>query len=265
MSSIDDKVAALLAKQGLASAQPDTSKLRSEPENSQKTKTATGNGKETGKKTSNNKAVTKKSQAPSKAYENSLQFAHAYVRLQCNATAAYKELYPDVKDTTASTEGWKLLRKPEVQKILFPLLEALMEKNEVDTEFVIGRLLEQADASPLDYFSIKKDGSLGGFDLSAITPAQRRNLKSIKYKKTTFTDSEGEETVTEDFHVTVVDQQKAVEMFAKYLQMFTREMDEEDVARIGDMIEQGVKRIRKNKDLDAWKDGALEGTFSEVG
>ncbi len=249
MSALDDKLAALLAKQGFGPAQPDTSLPKTSPGKDQKNTTVAGNGK---KKTT----TISKANAPSKTYENSLKFAHAYVRLQCNATAAYKDLFPDVTDASASTLGWKLLRKVEVQRILFPLLEGLMEKNEVDTQFVIGRLLEQADASPLDYFNITEHGTIDGLDLTSVTPAQRRNLKSIQISDTRY---------GQTIKVTVVDQQKAVEMFAKYLQMFTREMDEDDVERIGDLIEQGVKRIRKNKDLDAWKEGALDGQFSEVG
>ena len=35
-----------------------------------------------------------------------------------NATAAYKKAHPSVKDTTAASNGWKLLRKAEIQEAI---------------------------------------------------------------------------------------------------------------------------------------------------
>ena len=139
-----------------------------------------------------------------------------------------------------------------VQRILSPLLETLLEKNKVDTEFVISRLLEQANGSALDFFH----GRLGALDLASITDAQRRNLKSIKITDTKYGQS---------ISIAVSDQQRAVEMFAKYLQMFTKELEPEDAGRIGDLIEAGVKRIWANKDLNAWREIVAEGTFSQTG
>ena len=184
-------------------------------------------------------------------------FAHAFIRHGCNASAAYRDaISPNCKPDTARVEGHKYLTKPAVQSILAPLLEALMQKNEVDTEFVLSRLLEQANASPLDYFHITEDGCLGELDLSAVQDHERRTLRSIKV-----TNNKYGRTIT----VTVSDQQKAIEMFAKYLDMFRQEDSPEQERRIGDRIEQGVKRIRANRDLQAWKEGSIEGKFSEVG
>lgn len=41
-------------------------------------------------------------------------FVSGYL-LSFNATAAYKKAHPNAKDTTAATNGWKLLRKAEIQ------------------------------------------------------------------------------------------------------------------------------------------------------
>lgn len=148
-----------------------------------------------------------------------------------------------------------MLSKPMVQGVLAPLLEALMEKGEVDAKWVLMRWYENSMASPLDYFTITDDGQLGGLDLSAITDAQRTNLRSIEQVPTEYGTR---------IKVTVVDQQKATEMFAKYLKMLVPKLDEEDIDRIGDLLEEGVKRIRKQQDLGAWKDAAIEGKFTEV-
>lgn len=199
-----------------------------------------------------------------KTTEQAQLFAYAYVRNGCNATAAYREIKPGVKDSTAQANGHRMLRNAKVQQFLAPLLEALMEKNQVDAEWVLARWREHADCSPLDYFYQTEDGDLHLRDIDSLNEIERRNLRSIDVTKTV---SEGEDwsTTTYKWKITVVDQQKAVEMFAKYLDMLTRSLDEDEVERIGDLIEAGVKRIRASKDLDAWKDDAIEGTFSEVG
>lgn len=204
------------------------------------------------------------------AEEKAQLFANAYVRHGCNATLAYKDaISPTCKDTTAQVQGHKYLSKPMVQRYLAPLLEALMEKNEVDAEWVLARWKEQADGSPLDYFYQTPGGDLNLRDLDDFTEVERRNLKSLKVTKSV-TEVEGAKgsfttTTRYTWHVTVQDQQKAVEMFAKYLGLLTRTLDEEEVSRIGDLIEAGVKRIRASKDLDAWQQVAIEGEFSEVG
>ncbi len=243
MSALDKKIAALKAEHGTGPKQV--------------------NGKKVAKKRV--KKITPKRVAtrPNKAAEQATLFAHAYVRHGCNATAAYKEISPNCKPESAQVLGHKMLRKVIVQQVLAPLLEALMQKNEVDTEFVLSRILEASNASPLDYFAIRNDGMLGALDLSAVTDAQRRNLKSIRVTKTTTISEHGNECINESFTVTVVDQQKAIDMFARYLQLYIKADERESDERIGDLIELGVKRIRKHKSLQAGID-AIEGVFSEV-
>ena len=61
----------------------------------------------------------------------------------------------------------------------------------------------------LDYFKIDDNGKLR-LDMSNLTDAQRRNLKSIKISDTKYGRS---------ISVAVADQRHAVHMLAKYLQM----------------------------------------------
>ena len=148
------------------------------------------------------------------------------------------------------------MKSPEVQKVLWPLLEAIMEREEAKSEEIIKRWLEQAEASPLDYFHITERGQLGGIDLTDLTPAQRRNLKSIQISDTKY---------GQNIKVTVVDQQKATELLGRMLGMMQTNLDPETEDRIGDLLEAGVKRIQRKMDADAWKEAAIEGEFTDVG
>lgn len=244
MSTLDEKVAALKAKQGSRDGQEQPG-----------VRTASKKKKPARKKKNNGQSTKKCSDQRDKATDNYELFSHAYIRHGCNATGAYKELHPECNPGTAATSGWRLLRNVDVQRILFPLLEELMKKNTVDTEFVLRRWLEQANGSALDYFRVEEDGRLGALDLASITTAQRRNLKSIKISDTKYGQS---------ISITVSDQQRAIEMFAKYLQMFAEKDSPEDSRKIGDLIEAGVRRIRACKDINAWKDLGFDGGFSDA-
>lgn len=172
-------------------------------------------------------------------------FCNEYIKNGLNGAAAYKALHPKASTKTASVEACRYLAKPSIQKVLQPMLRDMLTKAQFDAELVLSRWLEQANASPLDYFAITKDGNLGALNLRDLTEAQRCNLKSIKVSET----KNGTTTT-----VTVCDQQHAVDMIARYLQMFTVKSRPDDDYRIGDLIEEGVKRIRKYKDLDAWRE-----------
>ena len=254
MTELDDKINRLLKNQGVKKNEPDQPAA-----------------KPAAKKKAPAKKKTKKRPAKKKAVATSKVdpelFAHRYIQYHCNGTAAYLSIRPDVKPESAAVSANKLLRTAKVQNVIWPLLEALLEKESAQSEWVIKRWLEQAEASPLDYFTITSDGNLGGLDLTNLSPAQRRNLKSIKYNKTTSTSISAKgtetETVTERWDVTVVDQQKAVELMAKMLGMLTPQLEKETEDRIGELLERGVQRIRKMGDPEAWR--TLEGEFSEVG
>lgn len=192
------------------------------------------------------------------------QFCHALIQNSMNAKAAYHQLKPEVAISTATTEASKRLRKPNVIATLTPMLEELFANAGIETEYVFRRWLEMAQASPLDYFNITADGNLGDLDLSAITPAQRMNLRSIRRTKSTTISEKGSETTTETIHVQVVDQQKAVDTIGKHLGLLVEKLADEDVERIGDMLEKGVSRIKKTRDLEGWRDVILDAEFTKV-
>ena len=190
----------------------------------------------------NGKATIK----PRRMSENTIRlFCLAYIKHGLNGAAAYKATHPKASTKTASVEACRLLAKPSIQEVLQPMLRDLLVKAEIDAEWVFRRWIEQANASPLDYFHITDDGKLGALNLNGLTEAQRRNLKAIKVTK-----HHGVETIT----VTVCDQQHAVGMMARHLGLFLQKLAPLKAGRIGDLIEEGVKRIRKAKNLDAWKE-----------
>jgi len=172
-------------------------------------------------------------------------FCKELIKNSMNASAAYKAVGPKVTAGTAKVEGHRLLTDPNVIKILTPMLEKLFIDAGIEADYVFKRWVEMSQASPLDYFEITKDGKLGDLDLSNLTEAQRLNLKAIKVTPTKFGDR-----VT----IEVYDAQKAVDMIAKHLGLLAEKLPKEDDRRIGDLIEQGVARIRATKDLDGWKD-----------
>lgn len=180
-------------------------------------------------------------------------FAHALIRNSMNASAAYRELRPDVTAKTARTEGNKYLAKPDTIHVLTPLLESLFSKAGVETEYVFRRWLEFAQASAADYFNF--DHGTPVLDMSDMSPMQRANLKSISINHTAH---------GTNYKIEVYDAQKAVDTIGKHLGLLIDKMDPEDVERIGDLIERGVNRIRESRDLDGWKDVILDAEYVEV-
>ncbi len=182
------------------------------------------------------------------------QFAYMLIQNNLNAKAAYLALKPDVTARTAEVEGSKLLRKPELIAILTPLLEKLFTEAGIDARWVFHRWVQMSQATPLDYFTINDDGQ-PVLDMSDLTPAQRANVKEIKITDTKF---------GQNITVKVWDAQKATDQIGKHLGLLVEKLADEDIERIGDLIERGVKRIKATKDLDGWKSVILDVEAVEV-
>ena len=196
--------------------------------------------------------------APTKSACNYKLFCTELICTGLNAKAAYLKVHPDVTPQTAEVNGHRMVRIARVQVILTPMLQKLFQKAGIEADYVFKRWLEMSQASPLDYFTVSKDGGLGELDLGAITPAQRGNLRKIKVTTTKSNDGELLHTTTT---IKVVDQQWAVKIIAKHLGLLVDRMAEEIVQQIGALIEQGVNRIKKIRDLDGWKDIVLDAEF----
>ncbi len=181
------------------------------------------------------------------------RFCQELIKHGMNASAAYRALSPSVNANTAKVEGHRLLTDPNVVKILTPMLEKLFTDAGIEVQWVFRRWLEIAEGSAADYFTF--DTGYPVLNMSDLTPAQMRNLKSI--------------TITEhkygtNYKIETYDAQQAINMVGRHLGLLTEKIANEDVERIGDMLERAVKRIKATKDLDAWKDIVLDVEIAEV-
>ncbi len=186
-------------------------------------------------------------------------FCKELIKSGMDATAAYKAVSPSVSNATARNNGSRMLAEAGTVKILQPMLARLFSKAGIDADYVFRRWAEMAEASPLDYFEVTDSGDLGSLRLNDLTPAQRCNLQSIKVTEYM---SEGVVT-SRATQVKVLNQQRAIEMIAKHLGLLVDRMAQEDVERIGDVIERGISRIKKSRDLDGWKDIVLNAEIIE--
>lgn len=190
-------------------------------------------------------------------------FATALIKHSMNATAAYKAVSPKATQATAEANGHRMLREAEVINILTPKLQKLFIDAGIEADYVFKRWVEMSQASPLDYFEVEPNGQLGQLNLNGITDAQRINLKEIKVERSMIekTDDDGNvemALINEKINIKVVDQQKAISEIAKHLGLLIDRLADEDVDKIGDLIEQGVARIKRSKDLDGWKSIVFE-------
>ena len=180
-------------------------------------------------------------------------FCKELIKNSMNATEAYLAVNPKVKRTTAATEGYKLLREPETVEILTPLLQELFVDAGIEAEYVFKRWLEIAEGSAADYFTF--GGGNPVLDMSNMTPAQERNLKSISVSHTQH---------GTNYKIETYDAQKAIDTIGKHLGLLVDKLAEEDIERIGDLLEKGVARIRSSRDLDGWKTIVFDGEATEV-
>jgi len=212
------------------------------------------------KKAPAKKRATKKKAVRKKSAKNTTQrvdrelFAIELIKNSMNATAAYKAVCPNVTDKTAATNGHRVLREAETIDHLRPMLEKLFIDAGIEAQYVFKRWLEIAEGSASDYFNF--DSGRPVLDMSDLTPAQKRNLKSISINHTQH---------GTNYKIETYDAQRAIDTIGKHLGLLVEKMAEEDVERIGDIIERGVARIRSNKDLDAWKDVVIDtGDYREI-
>jgi phage terminase small subunit len=78
--------------------------------------------------------------------------------IDLNATAAYKRVFPKAKDTTAATEGWKLLRKPEIVSRVKELMAKRSEATAITANDVLIGIHNLATADVSEIYN--SDGSI---------------------------------------------------------------------------------------------------------
>jgi len=182
------------------------------------------------------------------------RFCQELIANSMNATAAYKAVSPKVTDKTAAANGHKLLRETETIDILTPMVAKLFIDAGIEADYVFKRWVEMSQASPFDYFWIDDEGNMHLRATETLTQAQKLNCRKIKITENiTRNKKDDTEYRTVRTELETVDQQKAVDTIGKHLGLLVEKLDEESIDRIGDLIEQGVARIRASKDLDGWK------------
>lgn len=221
--------------------------------------------KRVAKKASKKKAPRRKSNGRATIRIDRALFCKELIKNSMNATAAYKAVSPKVTDKTAAANGHRLLREAETVDMLTPMLQELFIDAGIEANYVFKRWVEMSQASPLDYFRINDEGEMYLRSSESLTQAQRVNLRKIKVTKNETQSKDGETLhITTRTEVEVVDQQRAVSEIAKHLGLLMDKLADEDVERIGDLLEKGVARITSSRDLDGWKSIVFDGEATEV-
>lgn len=75
-------------------------------------------------------------------------FCLAYIET-CNASEAYRRCYDvgSMAEKTVQREGWNLLQKPQIQERIAELREAVMDRNEITVDTLLGELEEARRAA----------------------------------------------------------------------------------------------------------------------
>lgn len=175
------------------------------------------------------------------------KFCQELIKNSMCASKAYQAVCPKVTNGSAKTLGNRLLTEVDTIEILTPMLKALFVDAGIEADYIFKRWLEIAEGSAADYFTF--DGGYPRLDMSDMTPAQRANLKKITITPGQFGTK---------YSIETYDAQRAVSEIAKHLGLLVEKLDDKDIDRIGDLIEMGVARIKKYKDLDAWKSITFE-------
>lgn len=147
--------------------------------------------------------------------DNQRRFADEYL-IDLNATRAYKVAYPNVtKDTTAATNGGRLLRNAEIEKYISERMQERQQRTEVTQDRVVQELAAIAFAKATDYVNIKSNGVTSMVVVRPtddLTDDQIRAIASIK---------EGANGI----EIKLNSKEKALELLGRHLGMWNDKMD----------------------------------------
>lgn len=92
--------------------------------------------------------------------EIDLNFIHKYIELNFNGKQAYLALHPKVKDTTATSEGSSILRKPNVQAAYKAELKFHIQYTGMRSQDVINELVTIGNSDMVDYIQQEENGDV---------------------------------------------------------------------------------------------------------
>jgi phage terminase small subunit len=138
-------------------------------------------------------------------------FAAEYL-IDLNATQAWKRVKPTCRsDKTAATEGYKLLRRPEVMTELQRLREAQIARADINATRVLEELRRIGLVDPIGFFHA--DGSMRA--LAEMTPEVRTAIASIEHAAVNLDPTDGKTTYGRKLKMW--DKLKALELLARHL------------------------------------------------
>lgn len=94
--------------------------------------------------------------------KRNIKFLHEYMNNGNIAWKAYKAVYKNISDATAMTEGPALLKEPHISTELDKLQQKVIEKYEIDRDYLVSELTElikscKEDGIPIGGGKIIKD------------------------------------------------------------------------------------------------------------
>jgi len=214
------------------------------------------------------KAKTAKAVAKAKKDDQRRRrFALLWLRNDCNAAAAYREMSPKVTAKTAAVEGCKILNHPDTQRYVSALTKQLHDDQKLEADFIIGKWIQHANANVMDYLDYDEETkSLKLKNLSQLPVGMQQNLRKLKIKRTVVVGDEGEEAaINEDVQFELVDPQKAVDSMARAAHMLTDKVEVTHRFDAADMVEKGVARMRELGRLEGGNLYDEEGNLIEEG
>lgn len=165
------------------------------------------------------------------------RFVTAYLRNNMNASAAVREIRPDVSQKTSWTMGCELLQEEDVRTELHRQLRGIFEHTDMNEEWVYRHWRSMANSNIFDYLTIDSTtGKATGFRLSAddLTLEQQLNVRELKLDKDT-------RQVTS---IKLVDREGTLANIAKALRMF-KELEDESLATLAQDITERMQKASK--------------------
>lgn len=145
--------------------------------------------------------------------------------IDLNATQAYlRAKNGTVKESTAATEAWKLLRIPKVQQAIVAGKKRQFATLEMSASNVMELLWTAATLDPSELFD--KDWKL--LPLSEMTPRARRTIDGIEVARANLDPTDGKRSPEFLFKIKHFPKAKATELLAKHFRLVTDIVEHKD-------------------------------------
>lgn len=113
---------------------------------------------------------------------------------------------------TASEMGYENLNKPHLQRAIAEVIQVRGERISREGDDVVRKLWEAMEADPIDYLVVESDGSIRAMPLEEIPVETRRLITKMRVKRRRV----GENTEIEEFEITLMSKDRALELLAKH-------------------------------------------------